>query len=173
MINKIAKVCLYVYMMELSLCVILNDLSWWICLMLMFMKCLSMIVKWCVWFINFRMLICLIIAKNNFQKFGMNLGWWNFRTNISIYVIESIKIVWKAKEALKIQVCISCNELVITSCRELKIKLCKFYWEANSIIFPMVYSLHVTSCSINTVFIPNLTFLHFIKFWMLICFMIV
>ena len=32
-------------------------------------------------------------AKNNFQKFSMNLGWWNFRINISIYVIESIKIV--------------------------------------------------------------------------------
>ena len=57
----------------------------------------------------------------------------------------------------------SCNELVITPSRELQIQLCKIYWKANIIIFPTVYSLHINSGSINTIFIPNLTFLHLIQ----------
>jgi len=44
------------------------------------------------------------------------------------------------------QVCTSCNELVIPPSRELQIQLCKIYWKANLIIFPTVYSLHVTFC---------------------------
>ena len=35
-----------------------------------------------------------LFTKNNFQKFGMNLGWWNFRINIFNHVIETIKIDW-------------------------------------------------------------------------------
>ena len=43
-------------------------------------------------------------------------------------------------------VCTCYNELVITPSRELQIQLCKIYWKANLIIFPTVYSLHVTFC---------------------------
>ena len=42
-----------------------------------------------------------------------------------------------------------CNKLVITPSRELQIQLCKLHWKVSLIIFPIVYSLHINSGSIN------------------------
>ena len=88
-------------------------------------------------------------------------------------LLNLLKLFGNQMSCWKSRVCTCCNELVITSSKELQIQFRKIYWKANLIIFPTVYSLHVNSCSINTVFILKLTFLHVLKFWMLICFMIV
>ena len=88
-------------------------------------------------------------------------------------LLNLLKLFGKKMSRWKTRVCACCNELVITFSREFQIQHCKIYWKANLIIFPTVYSLHDNSCSINTVLVSKLTFLHFLKFWMLIRFMIV